>query len=330
MAIMDDLFSGNMPAVGIASAILGAINANKLRRNATNVLAPNALDQSYQNQYQYYADQLRQLTGELANVNNPQFQSRVQQRMDEIMRSHTDALRQQQSLQAARAGRGLGSINPERRDEAMSKNLAVLRQQAEAQARAEVTKELATAAQAGNASLQNVGQSALLGAAADRNRAVRQQDAKDYYGQTGQQAYLALAKELLPFITKMNMGKTMGAIASQSNGSWDQIPGMKPFTPAQSSVTPAQSSWGVNPSLPDFTSGSTAVDPSDWWAQSSSVDIPSMSGAWDVLPDFSVANAPDMSDWWAQDSSVSLPDFDWGSGWGTGDLFGNMDYGQFF
>lgn len=320
MAIYDDIFGA---APGIASAILGIVNSGNLKRNATNAFAPNQLDQSFASQYQYYADQLKQLTGQLADTSNPQFQSRVQQRMDEIMRSHTDALRQQQTLQAQRAARGLGSVNPERRDEAMSKNLAVLRQQAEAQARAEVTKELATAAQAGNASLNNVGQAALLGAAADRNRTVRAQDARDYYGQTGQQSYLALAKELLPLITKMNMGKTMGAVAAQSNGSWDQIPGMNPFQ-LSSEVVP-QASWGVNPawSAPPMDMANADV----YAGGMPGFDVQTMSGAWDALPDFTVPNAPDAADWWALDSSIDLPDFGWGSGWGTGDLFGNMDYG---
>lgn len=331
MSIYEDLFGsdyrGNVPAVGIASAILGAVNANNLGKRASNVLEPNPFDKSFADQFSYYAQQLQALTGQMADVNNPQFKTRVQQRMDEIMRSHTDALRQQQSLAAQRAGRGLqGTFNPERRDEAMSKNLASLRGQAEAQARAEVMKELATAAQGSNNALQSTGALGLRGAQQERARQVTQQNTKDAYGTAGQGAYLALAKELLPLIIRgMDVGKAMDVSNAFKQGWTSDAESAasigRPFT------NPATSNWQAPPA--EFQTPA----PGPTWS-APQVETPNLSGAWDALPDFTV---PDMggidpSDWWAQDSSVNwdVPSFDWGSGWGTGDAFGNLDYGQFF
>lgn len=144
MAVSD--FFEALPGIAgnLATSVLaGQANRDAGRRTSA-ALAPNIYDQ----QYQQLATQLQGLTGQLADTNNPQFQSRVRARMDEIMRQYEAHLRQQQAVEARRYGRtGMGMVNPERRDEAIARSLAAFRSQAEAQARAEAMKEMVAAAQ---------------------------------------------------------------------------------------------------------------------------------------------------------------------------------------
>lgn len=320
MAIYDDLFGvdsrGNMPAMDIGAALLSIYNANRLSGNASKSLEPTNWD----SMYQQFANQLQQLTGQLADTNNPQFQSRVNQRMDEIMRSHTSALRQNQALQAARASRGLpGFINSERRDEGMSRNLAMLRQQAEAQARAEVARELAQAAQQTTLGSQVVGR----GMEAERSRRVAQNNVQDYYNTAGQGSWMALAKAILPVAMKgMDIGKATDVSRALSRGyvsDAEQAASVgRPFT------NPAQS-WGANPQPMQLPALPNAVTTPEWdmLPQPGGVTIPD----WDALPD-AIPGVPQMD--------FTLPDVpEWDFNpipfdWGTGFEWGNLDYGQFF
>lgn len=330
MAIYDDLFGSqnsgytlvpynggfrleeqrSNPAIDIGSALLSIYNANRLAGNASQALQPS----NYDAMYQQFAQQLQNLTGQLADSSNPEFARRMQSRMDEIMRANTSALRQNQALQAARAARGLpGLVNSERRDEAMSRNLATLRSQAEAQARAEVARELATAAQQTSLGAQVVGR----GVDSERARRVAQQNTQDYYNQAGQQGWLALAKSVLPMVMKgMDVGKATDVTRALGRGyvsDAEQAASIgRPFTNPVNQTA----SWGVNPqAMPDVTVPQ--------WDQLPDVTIPE----WDALPD-AIPGVPQMD--------FTLPDVpEWDFNpmpfdWGTGFEWGNQDYGSFF
>jgi len=310
MSIYDEIFNAGkqsaqpqIPGMGIAEALMGIYSANQQGKRMSGALEPT----SYDAMYQQFAQQLQQLTGQLADSTNPEFQRRVQQRQDEIMRANQDSMRQQQSLNASRAGRGLqGLVNPERRDEAQSRNIAMMRQQAEAQARAEVTKELAQAAQ----STTQGSQSVAAGLANERARRAGQANVQNAYGQTGGQAWMGLAKEILGATKGMDWGKALGVTdAMKSGGNWgggaQDIVGSSPLARAMPNLGTAvtQPNW-------DFAPGT-----------SGGFDMGGLTGTgidWGTLPQ----TLPDIPQW-------DIPQWDSQLDWGTGFDFGNMDYGSF-
>jgi len=170
-----------------ATGILGVYRAADAANRAGKAYAPTQFDA----QYQQLSQQLQALTGQLADSSNPEFQSRVSQKTDQIMQSYEQALRSQQAREAQRYSRtGMGAINPERRDEGLSRSLAQARVQAEQAARMEVTNEMLSAAKATGLGAQ------VTGAGANRE-AMRQfgvNSARDKAAQVGISAIPALMK----------------------------------------------------------------------------------------------------------------------------------------
>lgn len=249
---------------GLAAGVLG-LNANS---NANAALQSAYAPNSYDQQYQQLSQQLMQLTGQLADTNNPQFQARVKQREDEIMRQYEQTLRQQQAAEARRYGRtGMGMVNPERRDEAIARSLATFRSQAQAQARAEAMGEMVNAAKVGQGTAPVV----QVGSTTTRGREVAGANVNNAYDQNKKSTYLALAGQVLgPLMKgidfkKMIEGTTGGGVTSapamagpnDSTGLYD--PG---YGYGQSNIptfaAPSQS-WGANPSggidIPSFDMG---------------------------------------------------------------------------
>lgn len=325
MAISDYIY----PGLDIASAVLGITDSSKYGNRARQALEPTSWDTDYERMFQDYNARLQALTGQLADTSSPEFQTRLKTRMDEIMRGVTDSLRQQQSLNAARVGRGLqGLVNPERRDEAMARNLASARSAAEAQARAEVIKEMAEAATQTRGAMGITGQIGAAGLANERARRAAQSNVQSAYDQTGNASWLALAKSVLPLVMK-GVDFTKAADVSKAfNQGWvsdaEQAAGIgqpftnpfQPQTQASFTMPVPQQQWSESPSW----NNTPSVSPADW--DISSGVIPGFE-----LPDFTVPSPTiDAGDWWAMDSSVNwtpdLSGFDAWDGWNLGSGWG--------
>lgn len=211
MAVSDFLENLSNPQTigGIAGAVLGANSARSQNQNYQAAVGANPYDA----QYQQLSQQLMGLTGELADTNNPQFQSRVKQREDEIMRQYEKQLRQQQAVEARRYGRtGMGMVNPERRDEAIARSLASFRSQAQAQARSEAMGEMVNAAKVGGQITAPVVNTGSQSQRARQVAGANMQNASDV-GKTN--AYLALAGQVLgPLLKGVDFKKMLGVTSS--------------------------------------------------------------------------------------------------------------------
>jgi len=211
MAVSD--FLGNLSNPETLSNIAAAVMAGQANRSAGQGLQAAYAPNSYDAMYQQLSTQLQGLSGELADTNNPQFQARVAARTDEIMRQYEAALRQQQALEARRYGRtGMGTINPERRDEALNRSLANFRSQAEAQARNEAMQELVNAAKVTGQIAAPVTQ---VGSTTTRGREVASANAGAVQDVNRKNNYLALASQVLgPLLKGVDLSKLVGGVQS--------------------------------------------------------------------------------------------------------------------
>ena len=125
----------------------------------------------------------------------------------------------------------MGMINPERRDEGLSRSLAAFRSQAEAQARAEAMGELVNAAQTTGKFAAPV---ANVGAERRQGQQVAQADAGNTYDSTKKNTYLALASQVLgPLLKGVDFNKMVGATGQ--SGGVQSAPGGQPSPGGQSS-----------------------------------------------------------------------------------------------
>lgn len=299
---LSDIFTGPN-IVDLASGVLGITGAGSASRRAQDALGPTSFDA----QYQQLAQQLQTLTGQLADTSNPEFARRVSEKTDQIMQSYEQAIRSQQARQANLAGRGLGGFNSERRDEGLSRSLAQAKVNAEAQARAEVTNEMLTAAKATGLGAQTAG----LGVANERARRMAGANVDNAYDQARKAGFLQLGGALLKGVDFKKLAGAFGPSQTPTGmvqgenpfGNLSNIEGMD-FGPLPPLSPGGGAMFGGIPSFPTTpgTGGPGTGGPGmGGWEPPPVVDTP-----YTQLPGFDVGNIG--SEWDAQ--AFEMPTFD--------------------